>query len=79
MFKTVDMVRQIANTIDLNAMSANNGLGNLNAPNGIDTNTELEQEVHITAEFPNATDRNEILAAFDNVINLASQYANRKE
>jgi hypothetical protein len=38
----------------------------------------LEQNVHITAEFPNATDKHEILEAFDNVINLAAQYANRK-
>lgn len=39
---------------------------------------ELEQNVHITAEFPNATDRVEIDAAFNDLINLASQYANRK-
>jgi len=32
----------------------------------------LEQEVHITAEFPNATDKNEIEAAFNDLINLAS-------
>ena len=38
----------------------------------------LEQNVHITAEFPNATNKDEILSAFDNVVNLASQYANRK-
>ena len=38
----------------------------------------LQQEVHITAEFPNATDHNEIEEAFRNLTNLASQYANRK-
>jgi len=32
----------------------------------------LQQEVHITAEFPNATDRDEIMAAFDNLVNVAS-------
>ena len=38
----------------------------------------LEQNVHIEANFPNATDHSEIEQAFDNLINLASQYANRK-
>jgi hypothetical protein len=37
----------------------------------------LEQDVHITAEFPNATDKAEIMAAFDELNNRASQYANR--
>jgi hypothetical protein len=38
----------------------------------------LEQRVHITAEFPNVQDKNEIQEAFNNLINTASQYANRK-
>jgi hypothetical protein len=38
----------------------------------------LEQNVHIEASFPNATDHNEIEEAFNNLVNLASQYANRK-
>jgi hypothetical protein len=33
---------------------------------------ELKQNVNITAEFPNATDKNEIEAAFDELINLAT-------
>lgn len=75
----VDIVREIANTIDLNAASASNGFARLFAAAGIKTApNELQQEVHITAEFPNVTNKNEILDAFDNVINLASQYANRK-
>ena len=41
------------------------------------TNNLLEQNVHITAEFPNATDHNEIEEAFNNLINSASQYINR--
>lgn len=74
----VDIVRDIAKTIDLTASSASNSFSRLFAAAGIKTaaNT-LEQEVHITAEFPNATNKNEILDAFDNVINLATQYANR--
>ena len=35
----------------------------------------IEQKVDITAEFPNATDKDEIMEAFDNLINLASQHA----
>ena len=76
--KSVDIVRQIANTIDLNAMSASGGLGSLFAASVNKDNDVLEQNVHITAEFPNVTDKNEIISAFDNVVNLASQYANRK-
>ena len=38
----------------------------------------LEQNVHIEASFPNAVDHNEIEQAFENIVNLASQYANRK-
>lgn len=76
--KTVDIVRQISDMIDLNAMSASGGLGSLFAASVNKDNAQLEQNVHITAEFPNATNQNEILAAFDNVVNLASQYANRK-
>ena len=34
--------------------------------------------VHITAEFPAATNRGEIEAAFETLINQASQYANRE-
>ena len=78
LFQTVALVRDIANVIDLNSLAMSGGLTNLISPTGIsNTTTGLEQNVHITAEFPNATNRNEILAAFDNVINLASQYANR--
>lgn len=76
--KAIDVVRQISDVIDLNAMSASGGLGSLFASSVNKDNAQLEQNVHITAEFPNATNQNEILAAFDNVINLASQYANQK-
>lgn len=38
----------------------------------------LEQEVHITAEFPNVTDRYEIEEAFNSLIDQTAQYINRK-
>lgn len=76
--KTVAIVRQISDMIDLNAMSASGGLGSLFAASVNKDSDVLEQNVYITAEFPNATNKDEILSAFDNVVNLASQYANRK-
>jgi hypothetical protein len=41
-------------------------------------NQQLEQNVHIEANFPNVTQSNEIEMAFDNLVNKASQYINRK-
>ena len=38
----------------------------------------LQQEVRIEAVFPNATDRNEIAEAFNNLVNDASQYIRRR-
>ena len=45
---------------------------------GIEENETLEQTVTIHAEFPNATNHSEIEEAFNNLVNKASQYANRK-
>ena len=78
MLKMVDMVRQISNMIDINALSSSLTSGLTAASVNANNNGVLEQQVTITAEFPNATDKDQILDAFDNVINLAAQYANRK-
>jgi len=76
----VDMVRKITQMIDLNALSAGTFMSDiLSAATINSSNSEvLQQEVHITAEFPNATDRAEIIAAFDNLTNLAVQYAGKQ-
>ena len=75
--KTVNFVRELVGLIDTQAHMAS--LLNLSAVSGVQTeNQVLEQQVSIYAEFPNATDRNEIEEAFNNLINTASQYANRK-
>ena len=75
----VNVVRDISKTIDLNAANASNSFAKLFAAAGIKTaQGQLQQEVRITAEFPNVSDKNEILEAFDNVINLAAQYSGRK-
>jgi hypothetical protein len=38
-------------------------------------NNEIEQNVHIVAEFPNATDKESIEEAFMDLVNLAAQEA----
>ena len=73
----VDIIRQISKTIDLNAYSSA-GYGNSLIRAGMGSAGTLEQHVQITAEFPNATNREEIYSAFTDIINLASQYANKK-
>ena len=74
---SVQILRELTKAIDLNATWASMGIGSLNAVGVGDTSTTLEQKVEIHAEFPNATDHNEIEEAFNTLINRASQYANR--
>jgi hypothetical protein len=54
------------------------GLSGLSAGSILSGSDTLQQEVHITAEFPNATDSAEIQSAFDNIINRATQYITTK-
>lgn len=78
LLSAIGIIRDISKAIDLNAY-ASAGFGTSIRSPWLDGNKqELQQHVEITAEFPNATDKNEILEAFNNVIDLASQYANRK-
>ena len=70
----------ILRTIDLQTDIFSKGLGGIITPWISDMKSEaLEQNVHIEASFPNVQDHNEIELAFDNLINKASQYANRKD
>ena len=75
----IGIVRDISDQIEKNAivMQYQNQLANYRASVGNSGET-LQQEVHITAEFPNATSHSEIEEAFRNLPNLAAQYANRK-
>lgn len=77
--QAVDIVRNLNESLDLGALSMSKGLGNITA-RGLDQNTAqtIDQNVSIKAEFPNVQNRNEIEEAFNNLINKASQYANRK-
>ena len=62
-------------------MSALNNL--YHAPNVMydrsNENEVLSQDVHITAEFPSVTDRNEIEEALLGLANRASQFASRQK
>lgn len=76
MLDIVNIVRDIVQQIDAQALYSRGRRFDLPR---IQTRAEtLEQNVHIEANFPNATSHQEIEQAFDNLINLASQYANKK-
>ena len=75
---SLELLDNILRTIDLHAMNsqwtpylASPGISNIGKE-------ALEQMVTIEASFPNATDKYEIEEAFKDLVNLASQYANRK-
>ena len=70
--------RDIINSmIEMNARQSSYALGGMTPGVLQDMSQKLEQQVSIVAEFPNATDHNEIEEAFNNLINTASQYANK--
>ena len=74
---TMAFLKDIVSMIDSQASMAS--IFNMSATTGVATNNEtLEQTVTIHAEFPNATNHSEIEEAFNNLVNRASQYANRK-
>jgi hypothetical protein len=78
MLNTVSMIRELVSMIDAGAAgSMISGL--LSTPGFTNMlNHDFQQNVEIYAEFPSATDHTEIEQAFNNLLNTASQYANRK-
>ena len=79
MLQMLELTRYMLSIIDANAQQLSMGIGSLQATTvGGQTNEVLEQQVSIVAEFPNATDHNEIEEAFNDLINRAAQYAHRK-
>jgi hypothetical protein len=79
LLSTVSYIRELSNKIDGQAAAALASVSNLTAATNINGITgTLEQTVTIHAEFPNATNHSEIEEAFTNLVNRASQYANRK-
>ncbi len=77
----VEIMRALGTTLDKTGLDLTKAVGSFNATriNNVDSNdTIVEQVVHIDADFPNVTDREEIQEAFNNLINLAAQRANEK-
>ena len=76
---SMEVLRSIIKMIDLQSTASQLG-GLLHSPGyyAPQTSDVLEQNVHIEASFPEATDRYEIEAALTSIVNRASQYANRK-
>lgn len=76
----MDLLNKIISVIDL--QSVNNSLGGLLSSPSLghvgDEGGILEQQVHIEASFPGVSDHSEIEEAFNNLVNQAAQYANRK-
>ena len=72
-----EILRSIVDIIDFNSL--HNQISWLSSTGFASAGAgPLEQSVSIEAHFPNVSDRNEIEEAFNNLINTASQYANRK-
>ena len=75
---TVDIVDKLLNSLEYQNLLYDFNISNIG--NGINKNKDtLEQDVTIHAEFPNVQDHNEIEMALSNLVNTASQYANRKK
>ena len=73
------LLRDIVDIIDINALRNQVSVLPYLFSNHIQGNgEELQQHVQIEAHFPGVTNHNEIEEAFNNLINTASQYANRK-
>ena len=75
----VDMIRSISHIIDLNAGAQSLGFARLDATRVMGEAEVIKQDVSIYAEFPNAVDHSEIEMAFHNLMNQASQFANRSK
>ena len=72
------LFKQIEAVLDGNAMAGANLLGMKmsNAVSADSTSQELVQHIEVTAEFPNATDQNEIREAILGLANYATQIVN---
>ena len=77
--ESIKLLRSILNFIDLQATNAQFSSLLSSSRFTPSTSEVLEQNVHIDAHFDNVTDRNEIVEAFNTLVNRASQYANRKK
>lgn len=74
----IGILRSIVEMIDLRAATNAFNSSTLRAQNISTQSQILEQQVTIHAEFPNVIDHYEIETALNDIVNSASQYANRK-
>lgn len=72
MLNAIEIVREITSNLGATLMSKMAGISAIGAQ-GPDSGV-LEQNVHITAEFPNVENSHEIEEALNNLVNKASQY-----
>lgn len=75
--RAVDMVRNMTNSLSSFANSELNDMMTqaVGMLGGINTNSTLDQNVHIEASFPNVREHTEIEQAFENLVNMASMHA----
>lgn len=79
LLSSVDIIRRVVDQIDLQTMTNTiSGLTSTTIGN-IDNSSSVDQNVVISADFPNVSSRDEIEAAFDNLINRAAQYSYRNK
>lgn len=81
MLNAVNIVREIARVIDLNAGIQSLGLylQNLSHLSSGIGNSGVQQNIQITAEFPDAVYHSEIEEAFKTLLNESSQYISREK
>ena len=76
---SMDLLNKIVSAIDLYSLNSQLS-GALYSPTigSMNNSDTVEQQVHIEASFPNVSSHSEIEEAFNNLVNQASQYANRR-
>ena len=72
------ILHSLVKLIDLQAINNAFNTSQLKSSKAQAYSQTLEQQVNIHAEFPNVTNHYEIEEALNNIVNSASQYANRK-
>ena len=74
--------QDLVNALSLSAIAQKQAmLDRINAtmiPDIATSANAIDQNVHIEASFPNVRDSRQIEEAFDNLVNMAAQYANKK-
>ena len=74
----IEILRDITKVIDLQATAQSRAWGAISAASVNTHNQTIDQNIIVHAEFPHATDRDEIKEAILGLSNYASQFANRK-